>query len=249
MRLLLGRKVGFCSCGLGPSSRPHGNISGRWQFYRPGINSSLYFLLLSSLSGGQIRILTVFIRILHQMATPNQRSEEQVSPPAHTSSTPATPTSATAQNSPSTVLPAPISTISTSSAPLSSSTSTHAPAGRVSPSHTRVVPAAVPSSTSGPTAPSVSLASNATPSSTPPKQHVPRIQPLTKSPITTKLWASRSLLFALVIVGLVDGLTMSASSANSPLGSLSNTNGILVLSILATLTGYSLSAAAQTVWD
>lgn len=74
-------------------------------------------------------------------------------------------------------------------------------------------------------------------------------QPPRTNPIGTKLWASRSLIFSLVIVGLVDGLTLSAPSTKSPLGSISNTNGILILSILATLTGYSLSAAAKTVWD
>jgi hypothetical protein len=118
------------------------------------------------------------------------------------------------------------------------------------PSQQRLPPQNPPAAAQGPTPVYiVTSGSHATPVSPPPKQHPRAKQSSITKPIGTKLWASRPLIFALVIVGLVDGLTLSAPSANSPLGSISNTNGILILSILATLTGYSLSAAAKTVWD
>lgn len=83
---------------------------------------------------------------------------------------------------------------------------------------------------------------------TPPKQQSYATQPSTKKSIQTKLWESKSLLFALVVVGFVDGLTLSAPSKTSLLGSISNTSGILVLSILSALTGYALLGAVDTVW-
>jgi hypothetical protein len=53
----------------------------------------------------------------------------------------------------------------------------------------------------------------------------------------------------LLIVALVDALTFSASSTKSPLGSISYTSGVLVLSILSPLISYTLAMAAGTVCD
>lgn len=73
--------------------------------------------------------------------------------------------------------------------------------------------------------------------------------PRPRKSFAAKLWASKAPFGALVIVALVDGFTLTASSSRSPLGSISYTSGVLVLSILASITGYTLAASARTVWD
>lgn len=110
---------------------------------------------------------------------------------------------------------------------------------------------AAPSSPSPPTtAPATATASPVPTSPEPAVQNTnTQTQPFRKKSILSKLWALKAAFYALAIVALTDGLTLTAASTRSPLGSISYTKGVLVLSILQMLTGYSLAAAAQTAWD
>lgn len=157
----------------------------------------------------------------------------------------ATPLTSSTPHSPSTPLPP--ATPLTNSTPRPGSADPHTNQTPTAPSITPALASASPPPRT--TTPATST-SNQVPVSAAPllQNQALSTQPPRRKTIRAKLWALKGPLYAVIIVALVDGLALTAPSTTSPLGSISYTTGVLVLSILAMLTGYALSVAAQTAW-
>ncbi|KAH8817491.1 hypothetical protein F5884DRAFT_748955 [Xylogone sp. PMI_703] len=112
-------------------------------------------------------------------------------------------------------------------------------------------PPATPAPASQATPTPTNSASNVTPPSgnPTPQNQVTQNVVLRRKSLASYAWDVKEFIYALVMVGLLDGLAWTASSINSPLGSISYQSGVLILNIFAIFTGHALSAAAGLVWD
>jgi hypothetical protein len=156
--------------------------------------------------------------------------------PAHSPPQSAAPNAEPTQHSPSSPVTLPVA------APISPATSTTHGSIPSTPTPVTPSPSGTTPTTSNSSSPPASSAAAAQALQHPAQQRRAKT-------FKGKARAFKSLSWAALLVGLVDGLALSARSPYSPLGRLSVTNGILVLSILGMLTGYALAAAAQTAWE